>query len=293
MDLRQLRYFIAVADAGTISAAARELHLTQPALSRQVKALEDSLGWPLLERGKQSVSLTAAGETVAREGRKILSRVERGLATMRREIEGVVLRVGYAPSLAGGILGPALACFTQLHPQVRVELLDLSSVGLAGGLRSGELDMVVGNCDRSLADVEWSLVKTVGWTVAMGVEHPLAKHPVLGKSHLDGERLLLYCRADYPAYWESVTRYFQDQQIDAKIAGEYDGITSLTTALEGGLGVALVAGTTRFGSDANVVMRPFDPSPPPLPVSAGVAGKGPAHKWAQAFVAELRKAATP
>ena len=291
MELRQLRYFLAVADEENISAAARELNLTQPALSRQIKALEDELGWQLLERGKKSVSLTKAGEVVAEEGRKILQRVDLGLERMKREIDGVVLRVGYAPSLSNEVLSPALACFSQLHPNVRVELLDLSSVEMEEGIRSGGLDVMVGAQNRDAEGIDWTPLRSHGWLLAMTEGHELAAEETVSGASLNGERLLLFCQADYPAYWREVTAYFRANKIDAKVAGEFDGITSMITAVEGGLGVALVAEMTRFGDTARVVTRKLDPAPAALTVAAGLARKGEPAKWALAFVEELKRAA--
>src|SRR5215831_8172836 len=113
MELRQLRYFVAVAETGNISRAAQKIFLTQPALSRQIKALEQEIGQSLLERQAHSIRLTPAGETLLQEARELLKHadgvVERVRATGRR----VRLRVGYAPSLASGILPTAVEAFTQ------------------------------------------------------------------------------------------------------------------------------------------------------------------------------------
>ena len=291
MEMRQLRYNQAEADEENISAAARRLNLTQPALSRQIKALEDELGWQLLDRGKKSVSLTKAGEVVADEGRKIVQRVELGLERMKREIDGVVLRVGYAPSLSNEVLSPALACFSHLHPNVRVELLDLNSVEMEEGIRSGDLDVVVGGGSHLAEGIEWVPLREHGWLVAMGENHPLAAQKAVEGASLDGQHLLLFCQADYPAYWEEVTDYFKAIGIDAKVAGEFDGITSMITAIESGLGVALVAEMTRFGDSARVVTRPLDPAPRALTVAAGLPRKSEPGKWALAFVEELKRAA--
>jgi LysR family transcriptional regulator, benzoate and cis,cis-muconate-responsive activator of ben and cat genes len=103
MELRQLRYFVAVAEQGSISRAAKKIFLTQPALSRQIKALEDEIGQCLLERQAHSVRLTPAGEVLHREGRALLDRAEQMLQQVRAVGRGVRLRVGYAPSLASGI----------------------------------------------------------------------------------------------------------------------------------------------------------------------------------------------
>ena len=124
----------------------------------------------------------------------------------------------------------------------------------------------------------------------MGEAHSAAATEKIAHADLDGERLLLYCKSDYPSYWAGVTGYFKSRKINAKVAGEYDGITSLTTALEGGLGLALVAATTRFSESARVTTRPLADPPPNLVVAAGLATASGDAKWASAFADELRRA---
>src|SRR5512137_286380 len=125
MELRQLRYFVAVAEQGNINRAAKSIFLTQPALSRQIKALEDDVGQCLLERQAHSIRLTPAGEALLPEARDLLRHAEEMLERVRSAGRGLRLRVGYAPSLAAGMLSVAVGNFTQAHPKAHVELLDL------------------------------------------------------------------------------------------------------------------------------------------------------------------------
>ena len=104
MELRQLRYFVAVAEQGNISRAAKKIFLTQPALSRQIKAPEDEIGQCLLERQAHSIRLTPGGESLLREARELLQHAEQMIERVPNTGRGVRLRVGYAPSLAAGML---------------------------------------------------------------------------------------------------------------------------------------------------------------------------------------------
>jgi DNA-binding MarR family transcriptional regulator len=116
MELRQLRYFVAVAEDGNISRAAKRIFLTQPALSRQIKALESEIGQCLFERQAHSIRLTPVGEALLDEARELLDHAERMVERVRGAGRGVRLRVGYAPSLAAGILSVTVVNFTQTHP---------------------------------------------------------------------------------------------------------------------------------------------------------------------------------
>ena len=142
-DLRQLQYFLTVAEHLNISEAARTLGMTQPALSRQVRAFEDSLDSPLLERGKRSITLTRAGEIMVREGSSIMRSVETGLKRFHREVEGAELRVGYGPSLASGLIEKAISCFSRKYPGVRVSWFDYSTQEMWEGLKKEELDLIL------------------------------------------------------------------------------------------------------------------------------------------------------
>src|SRR5262245_46179939 len=136
MELRQLRYFVAVAEERNISRAAQKIFLTQPALSRQIKALEDEIGQCLLERQAHSIRLTPVGEALLREAGEFLQRADQLLERVRSAGYSVRLRVGYAPSLASGLLTVAVENFVQKHPTAHIELFDLSTKEMLAQLES-------------------------------------------------------------------------------------------------------------------------------------------------------------
>src|SRR5712671_2223153 len=143
MELRHLRYFIAAAEEENVSRAALKLHVSQPALSRQIRDLEDELGFLLLERSAKSVRLTQAGRTFLIEARGMLQRVEEGVKAARAiATSGTVeLHVGYAPSLTARILPPILRAFQAELPNARVRLHDFSTEEMLAGLREGRLQV--------------------------------------------------------------------------------------------------------------------------------------------------------
>src|SRR2546426_12713968 len=112
MELRHLRYFIGVAEEENVSRAALKLHVSQPALSRQIRDLEEELGFLLLERSAKSVRLTEAGRTFLAEARAVLQRTEEAVQAARAVATGSEeLHVGYAPSLTARILPATLRAF--------------------------------------------------------------------------------------------------------------------------------------------------------------------------------------
>jgi len=289
MELRQVQLFLAAAEEGSITAAARKMNLTQPALSRQIKALEEELDAELFTRGAHSVALTAAGRVLVEEGRKLIERAERVVKAVRAESAGEPLRIGYAPSLAGPLLGLALERFSQVHPRVRVQLHDCSSAEMRDGLAQGRFDVVVTvPWEGDGGAVQWTAIRRHPMRLAVPMSHAFAGREKVKLSELNGQRLLLFSRNDYPEYWQSVARLFRDHGIDAKVAGEFDGVTSLGSAVEAGLGVALVAAGSRI---ERVALLSLDPDPDPVCVSAGLPTGKDTTPVTAVFVAELRAVA--
>lgn len=294
MELRQLRYFVAVAEEGNISRAARKIFLTQPALSRQIKALEDEVGLCLLERQAHSIRLTPAGEHLLREARDLLERAGQMLERVRSAGRGVRLRVGYAPSLAAGMLSAAVASFTQAHPDARVELFDLSTAEMLAGLEGETLDVVLSaGQPREARGVKWTPLVRTPWRLAVPREHVLARRSRVSAAEVAREPLLVFCQRDYPEYWATVTGWLRDHGQRARIAGEYDGVDSLLAAVEAGLGVALVSARVQGRMPERVRLAELSAAVKPLCIAAGHRADRAEDKPLAVFVEELRKAAQP
>ncbi|HEY1083187.1 MAG TPA: LysR family transcriptional regulator [Prosthecobacter sp.] len=291
MELRPLRSFIAAAEDGNISRAAARLHLTQPALSRQIKGLEDDLGVTLLERGAHSFSLTPAGEVLLRDGRVLLDRADALEQRVRAAAKAQTIRVGYSPSLTASILSPAIEAFTQVHPKARVDLSDLTSNEMVDGLQKGTLDIIVTvPTVKEIPDITWLTVQKQAWRVAVPRLHPLLAKKILTPEDLNEQRLVVYNQRDYPDYWAFIGGWFRQQKINARIASECDGVTSLISAVDAGLGIALVAEHTACLIPERVVLKPLEPQPEPLPISAGILERQKNDKVLAVFIEELKRA---
>lgn len=292
VELRQLRYFVAVAEAGNISHAAKKIFLTQPALSRQIKALEEEIGQCLLERQAHSIRLTPAGETLVREARELLTHAGQVLERVRETGRGLRLRVGYAPSLAAGILSPAVEVFTQAHVGVRVELFGLSTQEMLAGLAAGTLDVIltVGQANRR-PGVKWIPLVRAPWKLAVSRRHPLAARKRVTPAEVAGEPLLVFCQRDYPEYWEAVTTWLRAHGQRPRIAGEHDGGESLVTAVASGLGVAIVAERPGRFDAGRIQLVALAEAPDPLCIAAGLRRDRAEDPALAVFAEELRKAA--
>lgn len=292
MELRQLRNFLTICEEGSITAAARNLNITQPALSRQIKALEDDMGIQLLERGAHSVSLTPAGEVLMSEGKKFVRAADAIIEKVKLAGIGEPLRIGYSPSLAGDFLGVAIERFTQIHPRVRITLNDCSSSEMRAGLSSGKLDLILAP-PTAQQDIRWETLRTYGWHLVMRITHSLATKKKISPADLSGEKLLLYDRENYPEYWDRVTGFFRENKLQAKVAGEFDGISSLLSGLEAGLGVALLAENVSLGNGRRDCLAgiPLLKQPDKIIVAAGVLMDQPCRPSVLAFIEELKQAA--
>src|SRR5436190_2240140 len=141
MELRHLRYFVAVAEEENVTRAAERLHVSQPPLSRQIRDLEDELGVQLFKRTAKALRLTEAGRLFLTEARAVLERAEQAAHAVKSLAAGLTgdLHVGFAPTLAVDILPRALRQFETECPRIRVHLHDFSTQEMLTGLRKGTI----------------------------------------------------------------------------------------------------------------------------------------------------------
>ena len=293
MELRQLRYFVAVAEDGNISRAAKRIFLTQPALSRQIKALEDEIGQCLLKREAHSIRLTPVGEALLREARELIQHAEQVLERVRAAGRGVRLRIGYAPSLAAGMLSVAVANFTQTHPNARVELFDLSTEEMLTGLENDKLDVALSvGQQRRTRGLNWTPLMQAPWQLVVNSNHPLARRSQVTPAEVAREPLLVFCQRDYPEYWDIIAGWLRAHRQRPRIAGEYDGLESLMAAVESGLGVALLTSRTAHRVPERVRLKKLSAAPEPVCIAVGQRDNRVDDKPLAVFVEELRKAAS-
>ncbi len=283
---------VAVAETGNISRAAQKIFLTQPALSRQIKTLEEEIGQCLLERRANSIRLTPAGEAMLREARELLRQAEQAVERVKTAGTGGRLRIGYAPSLAEGLMTPAVTNFRQAHPGTQVEMSDLSTGEMLAGLESGKLDVVVSVAEqRQTRGLHWTTLAQMQWRLAVGSRHRLAKPAKVPPAELSGEPLLSFRRQEYPDYWEDVAAWLHQHGLRPRIAGEYDGGNSLLAAVASGLGVALVGTIPAHLVPTGVRLKVLADAPPSVCIAAGRRADRADDKPLAVFLEELRRAA--
>jgi len=294
MELRHLRYFIAVADAENVSRAALKLHVSQPGLSRQIRDLEAELGFALLERGAKSVRLTEAGRTFHGEARAVLQRVAAAIKAARAVATGGPgeLHVGFAPSLTVRLLPPTLRAFQAEIPAVRVLLHDLSTEGMLAQLRDGALQiaLLVRPTPARLRGLSFEELMRDSLCLAVAPSHPFARRRTVKLAELVREQLIAYSRKEYPEYHESLGELFATIHSKPQIAEECEGISSLAAAVEAGAGVALVPESVACIIGPRVKLIPIAPAPKPLVIGAAWPARKLSHA-AQQFLKSATAAA--
>jgi DNA-binding transcriptional LysR family regulator len=193
MELRQLRYLVAIADAGNVGRAATALYVSQPAVSYALKGLETELGVRLFDRHHGGVTATAAGRDVVAEARRTLRQADRVLASAERHRRAAagVLRVGFEASGAGELTTRARAEFARRNPGVRVEPKRFDWGQEVAALRAGRVDVAFVWLPADLSGMHSEVVHTERRVVGLPIGHPLAGRE--GISVLDvGEEPLMW-----------------------------------------------------------------------------------------------------
>ena len=295
MELRHLRYFVAVGEALSFTKAAVRLRVAQPALSRQIQDLEDEIGVDLLKRSPRGVTLTAEGKLFLEEARELLSRADESLKKVRALARGEYgeLHIGYSPTPTIEILPPALAAFQKTVPDVRVLLHDLSSDEIVTGLGNGALHLAVTPWEGSehAPNVEFEALRTYAPCVALAPGHPLARLKSVPLEKITTEPLVTLSRKDYPGAYTFLERLFRPFGVKPRIVMESDSSSSLVTAVEARRGIALAIPALKLVTGKRLQYRPLTGVTEILSVGIARAKQGDITPAGEKFCEILRKIA--
>ncbi|MEU9156930.1 LysR substrate-binding domain-containing protein [Streptomyces sp. NPDC048417] len=218
MELRELRAFVAVVEEGGLSAAARRLHVSQPALSQTISGLERQLGVRLLVRGRSGVRATEAGTALTGEARAVLARHDQALRVMAGYAGpgGGALRIGIPLELPSGLLDPALAELAAAYPETRVQARHLSTAEQLTALRAADLDVGLLRERPSGPEFDALLVvrERLGVLVAAEQAAELAGPDGIPLEALGTLRWVGFPRAGSPAWYDELTAILRGHGLD-------------------------------------------------------------------------------
>lgn len=261
MELRHLRYFVAVAQEGNLTRAAARLFITQPALSRQMKDLEKLLGVTLFFRTASGMSLTPAGREFLPQARQITEQSAEAMLSMRRftECRNSSLAIGYIAPALGSFLGAALQIFRQKHAQIEIKLFELSPGRQIEALREGRLDIaLIGHADRELnREFQLMTIRRIALVAALNSAHPLAGRAAIKIRELQNETFIGLDETTFPGRGELVRSVCRRAGFTPRIAHEADGLSSLLALIGSNVGIGIMPDDVQQLPSSNVAFKPL------------------------------------
>ncbi len=263
MELRHLRYFVAVAEALSFTKAAQKLRLAQPSLTRQVRNLEGELGVSLLERASNRITLTEEGRLFLFDSKKVLAMCADSVASVQRlnRKESSHLNIGYIANIHYGLLPATLGAFRKLYPRVALNLFDLTSAEQFQALDSGKIDLGFIGLNPALSghDLHSECVAYDAILVALPSGHPLVKKSKIKLADLAPLFFVGMSAKTHPGTREWLLDLCQHAGFAGKILQEADVEPTALKFVAGGLGVALLPEQVVELPHEGVVFRPLSP----------------------------------
>jgi LysR family hca operon transcriptional activator len=271
MELRHLRYFVAVADAGSLTVAAkRMLHTSQPSLSRQIRDLEDEVGTPLLTRRARGIELTRAGRAFLDHARSVLSQVEAASEAARR-----VARPNKPCFTMGFLTGHELTWMPEAMRILRDELPNIDvmissqySPLLADGLSKGNIDAAFLRREKVAPGLAFRLLVKEPLVVILPSDHRLAALNAISPRDLAGETFVIVSHTA-PVLRAVIDNYLKRSGVDITPAHEADHVTMGISLIMSTRGVGLLPAYTQNFLPASVTSRPLKGEPPTVELVLG------------------------
>ena len=215
MELRHLRYFVAVAEERSFTRAAQRLHIAQPPLSRQIQQLEELLGVSLFERNARPLKLTETGRFFYRHAAQLLAQTAE-LESMTRRVGKIErsLSVGFVGSTLYGMLPKIIRRYRQQYPQVELTLHEMSTMDQIQALKEGRIDVGFGRIRLEDPSIRRVVLREERMIVALPAGHPLCDAKALLSLHdLLKETLIIFPKAPRPSYADQVLAAFHDRAL--------------------------------------------------------------------------------
>ena len=263
IDIKPLRYFVTLAETRHFGRAAARLNLSQPPLSRQLAALEGSLGVKLIDRSPRSVTLTAAGERFYADAKAILASVEQAVSNAQAAAHGEAgkLAIGFTMCAAYSVVPGYARAFGAAYPDVTLHLREVVSNDLAAQVQAGQIDAAIlfpSTQDKGLVT---RTIVTEPLCVALSRNHPRARARRLSIAQLAGEPFVLSSEEVAPTLRATILEHCRSGGFQPDIRFEVQLQQTVLSLVDEGVGVALVPASMRRAQLAGVVFRPLVDAP--------------------------------
>ncbi|MHA3098514.1 LysR substrate-binding domain-containing protein [Acinetobacter brisouii] len=247
MELRHLRYFVAVVEEQSFTKAAERLFIAQPPLSRQIQNLEQELGIQLFERGSRPLKTTPAGDFFYQHAIKLLSNAEQ-MVSMTQRINAVqtTIRIGFVSSLLFGLLPRIIYLYRQKHPHLKIELIEMGTQTQVEALKDGRIDAGFGRLRISDPAIKRVLLRNEKLVVATHASHPFNQYKTQGVHLADlvDQNILLYPSTAKPNFSTHVLSIFSEHGLEPQKLTETREIQLALGLVAAGEGVCIVPEST-------------------------------------------------
>jgi DNA-binding transcriptional LysR family regulator len=241
IELRHLRYFLAVAETLHFSRAAKRLGIAQPPLSQQIKRLEQLLGHALFERTTRGVKLTLAGQLLAKRARSTLEKVDEDLSQVRRLGRGEegTLTVGFSGSVMFTELPASIQSYRRLYPKVELRLRELVTTAQIAALLNGTLDLAFLRDGDPTEGIRMTTLLKEKYVAVLPEAHPLAQRRSLSVKALKGEPFIMFARRMGPLAYDRTIACCERSGFRPNIVQDAPQWLTLVRLVAAGLGVSL------------------------------------------------------
>jgi LysR family transcriptional regulator, hca operon transcriptional activator len=271
VELRHLRYFVAVAEEGSLTVAAeKRLHTAQPSLSRQMRDLEYQVGVPLMNRSVRGVELTAAGRAFLDHARLALVQVEAAVEAARRVAQPAkpTFALGFLTGQEMDWLPEAMRILREELPNIEVSICSQYSPDLAQNLLRGKLDLAFMRAEAQMPDLAYRVVVKEPLIVAMPSDHRLASQDTIALQDIAGETFIGMSNTA-PALRVMIEEYLERMGVDLKPAHRVDNLAMAMSLIASTRGVALLPTYARNFLPWSVTSRPLRGEPPTIDLVIG------------------------
>jgi DNA-binding transcriptional LysR family regulator len=269
MELRHLRYLVAVAEELHFGRAAIRLHISQPPLSQQIRQLEEELGVKLFDRTKREVRLTEAGKRIVNEAYQVLSQVDHFVNVASKASEGAIGHLSIAgPGGVNEILIDTLRVFANRYPGVHIELQFMNTGLQIEALREGRIHVGFLNLPVNDPNLILEPIRKQPLWIALPKGHPLEARERVRLADLADQRFILFARRSSPGLHDLITSMCRNAGFSLNVVHEVDNVVASLAMVTAGLGLAFCTPAMRE-LWPDVLFRPLHDDVPQLEYAVG------------------------